>query len=40
MGPAKDTVGKPGEGVLIHLLGEQGDDGNHPAHYAEQRSHR
>lgn len=40
MGPAKNTVGKLGDEVLIHLLGEQGDDGNHPAHCAEQRSHR
>jgi hypothetical protein len=40
MGSAKNTVGKLGEGVLIHLLGEQGDDGNHPANCAEQRSHR
>ena len=39
MGPTKNTIGKLEEGVLIHLLSEQADDGNHPAHCAEQRSH-
>jgi hypothetical protein len=36
MGSAKNIVGKLREGVLIYLLGEQGDDGNHLAHCAEQ----
>ena len=39
MGPTKNTIGKLEEGVLTHLLSERADDGNHPAHCAEQWSH-